>query len=89
MGNHQGSTAGYFEPSTTIQLLPRCGSCSAPHPLARKPKADPRSCPDCGEPAGQPGRAVIEKSVLTGGWGGLATFLIWIGNKLRKLAGEI
>ena len=61
MGSHLA--AGRYEPALTIQLLPRCGVCGAPHPQARGIISD--KCMDCGEAIPPPPRARTAKAVLT------------------------
>ncbi len=52
---------GRYEPHLTVQLLPRCPACHAPHPLARTPPKDAAICPDCGGRAAEPGVPHEEK----------------------------
>lgn len=57
---------GYFEPEVKYQVLPGCRNCGAAHPLARYPRLPADKCPDCGEPAAQPGEPKVESAALNG-----------------------
>lgn len=54
------------EPSLSVQFLPRCTACHAPHPLAGKPPVDRDDCPSCGAVLPQPGAPFDVPAVLVG-----------------------
>lgn len=86
--NQTGQVQLVPELTMTTRLLPKCWNCSAPHPLARKPPADPATCPDCGSNAIEPPPARDVKAELTGFSPStlLARLLFWIGGLFRTLA---
>lgn len=57
---------GYYEPSLTIVMLPRCPQCETKHPLAYDPPRDPSTCPQCKGPAAEPGEEVTLEATFTG-----------------------
>lgn len=87
--NQAGRVQLVPELTMTTRFLPRCASCHAPHPLARKPApADEAHCPDCGAQVAAAGPERDVKAELTGlhPLTLIARFLFWIGDQLRKLA---
>lgn len=58
------AASGAFEPGLTLQFLPGCAHCGAPHPQAKGVISD--RCIDCGETVAAPGKPRTVKAVLTG-----------------------
>ncbi len=90
--NHQSRQGtGHFEPIVTRTFLPRCESCHAPHPLARKGyDGDPSICPDCKHSASPPGKTYFQRGQLTGGVmvaiaGALLAFGEWLGGLAERI----
>lgn len=82
--NNSSGAVGYYEPSTTVQFLPRCRACGASHPLARRPPRPEGLCPDCGAAAAQPGRAMHVGSEIT-----RADPILWLGGKLLSIGKQL
>lgn len=58
---------GYYEPSLSIVVLPRCPRCEHPHPMAVASDArDVSTCPGCGGPAASPHEPVEVEATFTG-----------------------
>jgi hypothetical protein len=70
--------AGRWEPSLTHRFMPRCASCHAPHPMARKPPVESNVCPDCGHPS-TPAAEVVSAPVSGGLW-------LWLANRFNAIA---
>lgn len=87
IGTRNGQGIGFYQPELAATFLPGCASCSAPHPLARKPAIHSNACPDCGAPSA-PGHTTKVAAQLTGfhPWAILARFCLWIGERLARLA---
>lgn len=80
-----------LEGFATVQFLPRCEECHAPHPLARKPKLHVGDCPDCGHPLADLQAVKTVPAPLTIGraWQLLVAAFLTIGTWLHSLAGRI
>lgn len=78
---------GSFEPSMDYQFLPGCRNCGGSHPLARKPRPENiEVCPDCSEPAGEPGPVHTEYAALRNTPAVLfGRACLWVGRSLNKL----
>lgn len=58
------NAAGHYEPELTVQVLPRCPACEAPHPRAQG--LDSATCPGCGGPAAEPGTPTTHRAEVIG-----------------------
>ena len=83
------SAFGYFEPSLQHTFLPRCPSCNAVHPRARKPSIDRDTCPDCGGPVAVSDVAIDVPAVVTDWKFTFGNFLMWCGSRLNRLSQRI
>lgn len=82
------SVLGQFEAELVHTFLPGCTQCGGSHPLARKGNLDPAMCPDCGAPAGAPGKAKLVPAItnVRGVSGFFARLFLQAGAALRAFA---
>lgn len=77
-----------YEPTLSVQFLPRCPHCEAPHPHARRPALHIDHCPDCGSAIATAAEPITVPAVITGGGasGVLARLCFAIARGLAALA---
>lgn len=85
----QNSAIGVYEPSCTIQFLPRCCVCGHKHPRAYMPPLTTDDCPACGAPAAWAGDPVNVDSRITDWRARFGSTLMAIGAMLHRFSNKV
>lgn len=85
------SATGQYEPSVSVQFLPRCPKCGDRHPLAYRPPRRADICPGCGAASAEAGETFSADAVITGQTISVmvARLCFRLGAWLRRLANRL